>query len=113
MQGAEALFGELRACPRSRPRRGTTRWLTCQQEGDEAGLLGHEELQAGPAEDVLHHGLGAAGALQEGQELLRLLGVLRREGGSARRAAPTAPPLALVLWGQGFKPPTHPIWGVG
>lgn len=55
------------------------RSLTGQQESDQAGLLGQVELQAGPAEDVLHHGLRAAGPLQEGQELLGLLGVLGEE----------------------------------
>ena len=54
--------------------------LTCQEEGDEAGLFGHVEFEAGAAEHVLHHGLGAPGTLQEGQELLGLLSVLQSEG---------------------------------
>lgn len=60
--------------------------LTSQQERDEACILGHVQFEAGAAEDVLHHGLWAAGPLQEGQELSRLLCVLtdeewEREGG--------------------------------
>ena len=49
---------------------------TGQEEGDEAGLLGHVELEAGAAEDVLHHGLRAARPLQEGEELFGLLRLL-------------------------------------
>lgn len=67
-------------------------WLTCEQEGDEAGFLGQEELQAGATEHVLHHGLGAAGALQEGQELLRLLRVLQQNGNSGTPGIPKAAP---------------------
>ena len=55
--------------------------LTGQQEGDETRLLGQEEFEARAAEDVFNHGLRAAGALQERQELLRLLRVLRAIGG--------------------------------
>lgn len=59
--------------------------LTSKQECDEAGILGHVQLEAGAAEDVLHHGLGAAGPLQEGQELSCLLCVLAHEEGEGER----------------------------
>lgn len=79
------------------PRR-RSRWdprhsrLTCEQEGDQAGFLGQEELEAGAAEHVFHHGLGAAGALQERQELLRLLCVLRKNGNSETPPGIPRPP---------------------
>lgn len=74
-----ANSGVLRRRSRWDPRHSR---LTCEQEGDQAGFLGQEELEAGAAEHVFHHGLGAAGALQERQELLRLLCVLRKNGNS-------------------------------
>ena len=37
--------------------------LTSEEEGDEAGLLGHVELETRAAEDVFDHGLRAAGSL--------------------------------------------------
>lgn len=50
--------------------------LTCQQEGDEAGLLRQIELEARATEDIFHHSLRTACPLKKGQELLCFLGVL-------------------------------------
>lgn len=63
---------------------------TGEQERDEAGFFWHVELEAGAAEDVLHHGLRSAGSLQEGQELLGFLRFLkhkRERGRKVRRLA--------------------------
>lgn len=50
---------------------------TSEEECDEAGFFWQVELEAGAAEDVLDHGLGSAGPLQEGQELLGFLRFLK------------------------------------
>lgn len=63
---------------------------TSEEEGDEAGLLGHVQLQTGATEDVFHHGLRASGPLEEGEELFGLLCLLmREEGGEGEREKDT------------------------
>lgn len=57
---------------------------TSKEECDEAGFFWQVELEAGAAEDVLDHGLGSAGPLQEGQELLGFLRVLKHKRAGRR-----------------------------